>query len=200
MTKWSVDCDKALGWLICLDIKLKAFIGDPFSKCKLWCFADADHAGEYDNRSTTGCFLTVVGPNTYFPLTAFSKKQTSVSMSSTESEVVMTGDGLDFKHDHWRNAGHHPCCSPGRARPTFGSMVRTRWITRWKLRSSEKPSPIGNSSEWKGWGTIWCRCFLPRDLKEFLLRIIKQPLKSWKIANCPPSVIPTRLNGSTCRG
>ena len=30
----------------------------------------------------------MVGPNTYFPLTAFSKKQTSTAMSSTEAEVV----------------------------------------------------------------------------------------------------------------
>ena len=93
VTKWSTECDKALHRLVCyihstLDLKLRAFIGDSISDCKLWCFADADHAGEYDNRSTTGCVLVLVGPNSYFPLTAFSKKQTSVSMSSTEAEVV----------------------------------------------------------------------------------------------------------------
>ena len=59
--KWSVDCDKALHRLTCyinstLDIKLKAFIGDPLNECKVWCFADADLAGEYDNRSTTVVF------------------------------------------------------------------------------------------------------------------------------------------------
>eukprot|EP00435_Cladocopium_sp_Y103_P009439 s1446_g2.t1 len=99
VTKWSYDCDRALHRLVCyihstLDLKLKAFVGDTLSECKLWCFADADHAGEYDNRSTTGCFLVLVGPNTYFPLTAFSKKQTSVSMSSTESEVVAANVSL----------------------------------------------------------------------------------------------------------
>ena len=93
VTKWSTECDKALHRLVCyihstLDLKLRAFIGDRIHECKLWCFADADHAGEYDNRSTAGCFLVLVGPNSYFPLTAFSKKQTSVSMSSTEAEVV----------------------------------------------------------------------------------------------------------------
>ena len=93
VTKWSQDCDKALYRLICyihstLDYKLQSFIGDKITECKLWCFADADHAGEYDNRSTSGCILILIGPNTYFPLTAFSKKQTSVSMSSTEAEVV----------------------------------------------------------------------------------------------------------------
>ena len=93
VTKWSTECDKALHRLVCyihstLELKLRAFIGDSISDCKLWCFADADHAGEYDNRSTTGCVLVLVGPNSYFPLTAFSKKQTSVSMSPTEAEVV----------------------------------------------------------------------------------------------------------------
>ena len=99
VTKWSTDCDKALYRLICyihstLDLKLQSFIGDKITECKLWCFADADHAGEYDNRSTSGCILILVGPNTYFPLTAFSKKQTSVSMSSTEAEVVSANVSL----------------------------------------------------------------------------------------------------------
>ena len=64
------------------------------SECRLWLFADADHAGEYDNRSTSGCLLVLVGPNTYFPLTAFSKKQTAVAMSSTESEVLSANVSL----------------------------------------------------------------------------------------------------------
>ena len=99
VTKWSAECDKALHRLICyinstLDHKQRAFIGDKVSECRLWLFADADHAGEYDNRSTSGCLLVSVGPNTYFPLTAFSKKQTAVAMSSTESEVVSANVSL----------------------------------------------------------------------------------------------------------
>ena len=65
VTKWSTACDKALHRLICyihstLDHKLKAFAGYKIHACHLWCFADADHAGEYDNKSTTGCFLVFV--------------------------------------------------------------------------------------------------------------------------------------------
>ena len=93
ITKWSSDCDKALHRLICYINST----GDKVSDCKLWLFADADHAGEYDNRSTSGCLLNVsiiVGPSTYFPLTAFSKKQTAVAMSSTESEVVSANVSL----------------------------------------------------------------------------------------------------------
>ena len=92
VTKWSHDCDQALHRLVSyfhhsLDVKLQAFTRDFINQCRLWCFADADHAGEYDNKSTAGCFLALVGPNTCFPLAAFSKKQTSVSISSTENEV-----------------------------------------------------------------------------------------------------------------
>ena len=99
VTKWSTDCDKALHRLICyinstVDYKMHCFIGDDVSECRLWLFADADHAGEYDSRSTGGCVLVLVGPNTYYPLTAFSKKQTSVSLSSTESEVVSANVSL----------------------------------------------------------------------------------------------------------
>ena len=35
-----------------------------------------------------------MGPNTYCPLNAFSKKQTSITMSSTESEVVAANQGI----------------------------------------------------------------------------------------------------------
>ena len=67
---------------------MRAFMGDRFSECQLWLFADADFAGEFDNKSTTGSFMALVGPNTYWPINAFSKKQTATAMSSTEAEVV----------------------------------------------------------------------------------------------------------------
>ena len=93
VTKWSADCDKALHRLMCyvastLGHRMTCLKGDSLDKCKLWLFADSDHAGEHDNTSTSGGFLALVGPNTYFPLSAFSKKQTSTALSSTEAEVV----------------------------------------------------------------------------------------------------------------
>ena len=96
---WSHECDKSFHRLMCyvhstLDVKLRSDIGDSVDQCKLWLFADADHAGEHDNKSTSGTFLALVGPNTYFPLSAFSKKQTSTSISSTESEVVCANIAL----------------------------------------------------------------------------------------------------------
>ena len=67
---------------------MQSFISDDVRACKLWLFSDSDHAGEHDNKSTSGGFLALVGPNTYYPLAAFSKKQTSIAVSSTEAEVV----------------------------------------------------------------------------------------------------------------
>ena len=99
VTKWSPDCDKALHRLMCyvqstLDMKMTGYIGDTISECKLWLFADSDHAGEHDSKSTSGSLLCLVGPNTYFPLAAFSKKQTSIALSSTEAEVVCANVSL----------------------------------------------------------------------------------------------------------
>ena len=41
-----------------------------------------------DVKSTSGGYLVLVGPNTFFPLAWVAKRQTSVSRSSTEAEVI----------------------------------------------------------------------------------------------------------------
>ena len=77
--------------ILCL---MSGFIGDHIHECKLWLFSDADWSGEHDGKSTSGCALYLVGPNTYYPLNAFSKKQASVTMSSTECEVISANRGV----------------------------------------------------------------------------------------------------------
>ena len=99
VTKWSCDCHIGLHRLVAyinstLHITMSGFIGDSINDCQLWLFCDSDFAGEFDAKSTTGCALFLVGPNTYYPLNAFSKKQTSITMSSTESEVVTANQGI----------------------------------------------------------------------------------------------------------
>eukprot|EP00435_Cladocopium_sp_Y103_P043739 s3220_g12.t1 len=99
VTKWSAECDIALHRLVSYvnsstDLFLEGFVGDSFDECQLWLFADADQAGEHDSKSTSGCTMFLVGPNTYFPLNAFSKKQTVVANSSTEAEVVSANHAL----------------------------------------------------------------------------------------------------------
>ena len=99
VTKWSIECDVALHRLVsyihCTKHHfLEGFIGDAFDDCQLWLFADADHPGEHDSKSTTGSAIVLVGPNTYYPLNAFSKKQTVVAISSTEAEVVAANHSM----------------------------------------------------------------------------------------------------------
>ena len=52
-------------------------------------FADADFAGcAKTSRSTSGAHLAVLGPNTVWPIAGQSKKQTCVSHSTPEAEIV----------------------------------------------------------------------------------------------------------------
>jgi hypothetical protein len=78
-----------------LTTKLKCVIGDPASSLSLRLYADANFAGNSeDARSTSGNFLVLTGPNTYFPLSWCSLKQTATSRSTTESEVIILANGV----------------------------------------------------------------------------------------------------------
>ena len=60
-------------------------------------FVDANFGGDggvTTTRSTTGLFLTLFGPCTFWPVLAMSKRQTVVSRSSTESEVTAVDTAL----------------------------------------------------------------------------------------------------------
>ena len=102
VTKWSVECDIALHRLMAYvhsstKVFMEGFAGDSFDDCQLWLFADAGHAGEFDSKSTfcvCVCAMFLVGPNTCFPLNAFSKKQTVVANSPTDAEVVSANHAL----------------------------------------------------------------------------------------------------------
>ena len=61
----------------------------------LMVYADADFAGDIaSSKSTSGCYLALVGKNTFIPLGSFSKKQAVVSHSRTESEIVALEQAL----------------------------------------------------------------------------------------------------------
>ena len=52
-------------------------------------YADASFAGYLDDsKSSTGSVLCLLGPNTFVPITWICKKQSAVSHSSTEAEVI----------------------------------------------------------------------------------------------------------------
>ena len=94
VSKWTVACDKRLHRLMSYihwteDHSLESFVGDDAQHCHPVLYSDADYAGDTQTaKSTSGCYLAIVGPNTFAPITASCIKQTCVSHSSTESEIV----------------------------------------------------------------------------------------------------------------
>ena len=59
------------------------------------CFKDSDFAGDLeDSKSTSGGTLCLFGSDTFVPISWMCKKQTAVSHSSTESEIISLDSGL----------------------------------------------------------------------------------------------------------
>ncbi len=72
-----------------LDYRQYAFIGDDWADLELAIFVDADLASDKgDYKSTSGALLVLSGPNTFFPIAPFCKKQGPVSLSAPEAELV----------------------------------------------------------------------------------------------------------------
>ena len=64
-------------------------VGNTAQHCQLGLFQDPDLAGDLeDSKSTSGGILCIFGSRTNVPSSWMCKKQTSVSHSSAESEVV----------------------------------------------------------------------------------------------------------------
>ena len=100
ITKWSPLCDLKLHRLICyihstLDVFMYSWIGDAPADMELVLFCDADLAGDRtDCKSTSGVFMALVGEHSFVPLAGISKKQTSVSKSTPEAEIVAIDHGI----------------------------------------------------------------------------------------------------------
>ena len=94
ITKWTRFCDKALHRLMCYmhstpNTRMCGWVGDDVKDWELVLYADADFAGDREtSRSTSGVFLCIRGPITFFPLAATSKRQSCVSHSTPEAEIV----------------------------------------------------------------------------------------------------------------
>ena len=64
-------------------------------QCRLGLFQDSDFAGDLeDSKSTSGGTLCIFGCHTFVPTSWMCKKQTAVSHSSTESEIISLDTGL----------------------------------------------------------------------------------------------------------
>jgi hypothetical protein len=98
--RWTRNCDRMLYRLMCymkrtIDYRLYGYVRDKPENLRLDLYVDADFAGDReDSYSTSGGWLVLAGPDTYFPLCWVSKKQTSVSRSTTESEIVSLAHSL----------------------------------------------------------------------------------------------------------
>ena len=64
-------------------------MGNATPHFRLGLFQDSDFAGDFEDfKSTSGEVLCIFGSNTFVPISWMCKKQTSVSHSSTESEII----------------------------------------------------------------------------------------------------------------
>ena len=100
ITKWTKACDKRLNRLISkfhhtCEYKQYCHVGNTTKQCRLGLFQDSDFAGDLeDSKSTSGGTLCVFGSHTFVPTSWMCKKQTAVSHSSTESEIISLDTGL----------------------------------------------------------------------------------------------------------
>ena len=100
ITKWTKACDKLLNRLISYihhtcEYKQCCCVGNTAKQCRLGLFQDSNFAGDLeDSKSTSGGTLCVFGSHTFVPISWICKKQTSVSHSSTESEIISLDAGL----------------------------------------------------------------------------------------------------------
>ena len=100
ITKWTKACDKRLNRLISYihhtsEYKQYCHVGNTAKQCRLGLFQDSDFAGDLeDSKSTSLGILCIFGSHTLVPTGWMCKKQTSVSHSSTEAEIISLDAGL----------------------------------------------------------------------------------------------------------
>ena len=100
ITKWAKACDKRLNRLISYihhtcEYKQYCHVGYFAKQCRLGLFQDSDFEGDFeDSKSTFGGTFCVFGSHTFVPTSWMYKKQTAVSHSSTESEIISLVTGL----------------------------------------------------------------------------------------------------------
>ena len=94
ITKWTRPCDKRLARLTSKihhtsEFKQYCHVQNTAQQCRLELLQDSDFAGDLeDSKSTSRGMLCLFGSHTFVPTSWICKKQTSVSHSSTESEIL----------------------------------------------------------------------------------------------------------------
>ena len=94
ITKWTTSCDKRLTRLISYihhtsEYRQYCYVGNTAQQSRLGLFQDSDVAGDLEHsKSTSGGILCIFGRHMFVPKSWMCKKQTSVSHSSIEAEVI----------------------------------------------------------------------------------------------------------------
>ncbi len=94
VSKWTSECDRRLVRLVSyiqstLSYRMVGWVGDDLSHVQPHLYADADFAGcTSSQKSTNGLHHVLRGPNTCFPIHGASKRQSCVSVSTPEAEMV----------------------------------------------------------------------------------------------------------------
>ena len=103
VTKWTRACDRCLARLVSYihhtnDYRPHCHVRNTAQPCILGLFQDfqnSDFAGDLsDSKSTSGRILCIFGSRTFAPKSWMCIKRTSVSYSSTESEILSLDAGL----------------------------------------------------------------------------------------------------------
>ena len=99
-TKWTRACDRRLARSIAYihhanDHRQHCHVGYTAQHCRLGLFPKTDFAACLkDSLSTLARILCIFGSRTFVPISWMCKKQTSVSHSSTESEIISLDAGV----------------------------------------------------------------------------------------------------------
>ena len=81
-----------------LEYRQVGYAGDSLKDLSALLFCDADFAGsKTDMRSTSGVFIALSGPSTFWPVIAVSRRQDAVSHSTPEAEMVAGAYGVRQK-------------------------------------------------------------------------------------------------------
>ena len=99
VTKWTRAWDKRLARLIsCIhhtrEFKQYCHVRNTAQQSRLGLFQDDFARDPEDSKSTSGEILCILGSHTFVPISWMCKKQTAVSHSSTESEIISLDTGL----------------------------------------------------------------------------------------------------------
>ena len=100
VTKWTAARGRRLARLFSYihhanEFKQYCHVGNTAQQCRLGLLQDSEFAGDLEHsKSTSGGILCIFGSHTSVPISWMCKKQTSVSHSSTESEIISLDAGL----------------------------------------------------------------------------------------------------------